>query len=90
MAGSVLLFAARGLFSVLFIDALNRRIEDDYRAAINSLIGFGFRCAFILTAPVLGIVFEGLGLWVTIYVLVSMAALIACFLLLPLTRSINA
>ena len=90
MAGSVLLFAARGLFSVLFIDALNRRIEDDYRATINSLIGFGFRCAFILTAPVLGIVFEGLGLWVTIYVLVSMAALIACFLLLPLTRSINA
>jgi hypothetical protein len=90
IVGSVLVFGARGLFGVLFMDALNRRIEDDYRATINSLIGFGFRCAFILTAPMLGFVFEGLGLWVTVYVLVGMAGVIAWVLLFPLARGINA
>ena len=28
---------------MLFMDALNRRIDGDYRATINSLIGFGLR-----------------------------------------------
>jgi hypothetical protein len=90
IAGSALLFAARGLFSVLFMDALNRRIEDDYRATINSLIGFGFRSAFVLTAPILGFVFDGFGLWVTVYALMSMAGVIAWVLLFPLARGINA
>jgi MFS family permease len=90
IAGSALLFAARGLFSVLFMDALNRRIEDDYRATINSLIGFGFRSAFVLTAPILGFVFDGFGLWVTVYALMSMAGVIAGVLLFPLARGINA
>jgi MFS family permease len=90
IAGSALLFAARGFFSVLFMDALNRRIEDDYRATINSLIGFGFRSAFVLTAPILGFVFDGFGLWVTVYALMSMAGVIAWVLLFPLARVINA
>ena len=50
MVGGVLLFAVRGLFSVCFMDALNRRIDNDYRATINSLLGFGFRFGFIVTA----------------------------------------
>jgi hypothetical protein len=50
MVGGVLLFAVRGLFSVCFMDALNRRIDNDYRATINSLLGFGFRLGFIVTA----------------------------------------
>jgi hypothetical protein len=32
------------------MDALNRRIDNDYRATINSLLGFGFRFGFIVTA----------------------------------------
>ena len=50
MVGGVLLFAVRGLFSVCFMDALNRRIDNDYRATINSLLGFGFHFGFIVTA----------------------------------------
>jgi hypothetical protein len=90
IAGGVLLFTARGLFSVLFMDALNRRIADGYRATINSLIGFGFRSAFVLTAPILGFIFDGFGLWVTVYVLAGMAGMIAWILLLPLVRDIAA
>lgn len=90
IAGSALLFAARGLFGVLFMDALNRRIEDDYRATINSLIGFGFRGAFVLTAPILGFVFGGFGLWVAVYALLGMAGMIAWVFLFPLARGIHA
>ena len=35
LIGSVLLFAARGFFSVLFMDAMNHRIESEYLSTIN-------------------------------------------------------
>ena len=54
MVGGALLFAARGLFSVRCMDAMNRRIDNDYRATINSLLGFGFRLGFIVAVLSLG------------------------------------
>lgn len=89
LVGSMLLFVARGLFGVLFMDALNRRIDSDYRATINSLLGFGFRSSFLLVAPVLGWVFEAFGLRASVFSLATLAAMAGLILLAPLARSID-
>ena len=90
MVGGVLLFAARGLFSVLFMDALNRRIDNDYRATINSLLGFGFRLGFIVAASLLGAVFDGFGLNASVFALGILALLVISVLLVPLARDADA
>ena len=89
MVGGVLLFASRGLFSVLFMDALNRRIDSDYRATINSLLGFGFRLGFIVAASALGFVFDGFGLNASVLTLSVFALLVILALLVPLARDAN-
>lgn len=86
MVGGVLLFASRGLLSVLFMDALNRRIDSDYRATINSLLGFGFRLGFIVAASALGFVFDGFGLNASVLTLSVFALLVILALLVPLAR----
>jgi hypothetical protein len=90
MVGGALLFAARGLFSVLFMDALNRRIDNDYRATINSLLGFGYRLGFIVAASLLGPVFDGFGLNASVFALGILALLIISILLVPLAREADA
>ena len=90
MVGGVRLFAARGLFSVLFMDALNRRIDNDYRATINSLLGFGFRLGFIVAASLLGAVFDGFGLNASVFALGILALLVISVLLVPLARDADA
>ena len=86
MVGGVLLFAVRGMFSVCFMDALNRRIDNDYRATINSLLGFGFRLGFIVAASVLGVVFDRFGLNAAVLSLGCFALLVIMLLLVPLAR----
>ena len=89
MVGGVLLFAVRGLFSVCFMDALNRRIDNDYRATINSLLGFGFRLGFIVAASALGVVFDRFGLNAAVLSLGCFALLVIMLLLVPLARDAN-
>ena len=86
LVGGVLLFVSRGLFGVLFMDALNRRIDSDYRATINSLLGFGFRLGFIVAASLLGFVFDGFGLSASVLSLSVFAVLLVLVLLVPLAR----
>ena len=90
LTGSVLLFAARGLFGVLFMDAMNHRIESEFRATINSLLGFGYRLGYVVVAWSLGWVFEWFGLWVTVFSLTSLALLICLTLMLPLAYELSA
>ena len=90
MVGGVLLFASRGLFSVLFMDALNQRIDNDYRATINSLLGFGFRLRFIVAASLMGFVFDGFGLNASVLSLSVFALLVISALLVPLARDADA
>ena len=89
LAGAGLLFAARGVFAVLFMDALNWRIDGDYRATINSLIGFGLRLGFVIAAPIFGLVFDVMGLWATVLSLLLLAVLVFAGLLLPLARQLR-
>ena len=90
LLGSVLLFAARGFFSVLFMDAMNRRIESEYRATINSLLGFGFRLGFVVSAGLLGWVFAEFGLWITVFFLTTMTLTLCLTLMLPLAYELSA
>ena len=90
LIGSVLLFAARGFFSVLFMDAMNRRIESEYRATINSLLGFGFRLGFVVSAGLLGWVFAEFGLWITVFFLTAMTLTLCLTLMLPLAYELSA
>ena len=90
LIGSVLLFAARGLFSVLFMDAMNHRIESEYRATINSLLGFGFRLGFVVSAGLLGWVFAEFGLWITVFFLTTMTLTLCLMLMLPLAYELSA
>jgi len=50
---ALLLFAGRGLNQVILVNALNRRVPSEFRAAANSFISFLFRLIFILTGPVI-------------------------------------
>ena len=90
LVGGVLLFVSRGLFGVLFMDALNRRIDNDYRATINSLLGFGFRLGFIVAASLMGFVFDGFGLSASVLSLSVFALLLVLVLLAPLGRDADA
>ena len=89
LGGSIRLLIARGLFEARFMDALNWRIDCDYRATINSLLGFGFRSSFLLVAPVLGGVFKAFGLRASAFSLAALAAMAGWILLAPLARSID-
>jgi hypothetical protein len=50
---ALMLFAGRGLNQVILVNALNRRVPSEFRAAANSFISFLFRLIFILTGPVI-------------------------------------
>jgi len=59
----------RGLTSVVFYDALNKRVEGDFRATINSLVRLGTRGLFIVTGPILGYSMDTLGVTSTLRLL---------------------
>ena len=58
---SLTFFLARGVGSVVLRDALNRRTPSRFRATANSLASFGFRGAFVLTAPLVGAMLDRSG-----------------------------
>ena len=49
------------------MDAINHWIDSEYRAAINSLLGFGFRLGFVVIAGLLDWVFAESGQWITVF-----------------------
>lgn len=60
---------SRGISVVVFADALNKRIEADFRATLNSLVSLGFRALFIITAPILGLLVDQQGVQVALLAL---------------------
>ena len=57
---------SRGMSLTLFYDALNRRIPDDFRATVNSLVSLAVRSLFIVTGPMLGWALDNLGMRTTL------------------------
>ena len=70
----------RGLTTVVFYDALNRRVDGDFRATVNSLVSLGTRGLFIVTSPLLGYGVDTLG--------VNNTLLVLALLLMPLVLGV--
>ncbi len=81
---SALFFVARGLGLVTLTDALNARVPSQFRATANSLAGFGFRGAFVLTGPLVGFSHDLWGMGVTLLALAGASAVILACVILPL------
>ena len=84
IVASATFFVARGLGIVVLKDALNARVPGQFRATANSMAGFGFRGAFVLTGPVVGLCFDLWGMSVTLYALAGLSLAIFAGLILPL------
>jgi MFS family permease len=65
---------SRGLSLTLFYEALNRRVDGDFRATMNSLVSLGVRSLFIVTGPLLGWALDSIGLASSLLVLVAVFA----------------
>jgi len=77
-------FFIRGLGTVLLSDALNNRIDSEYRATANSLASFGFRGAFAFLGPLVGFGFDVWGMEVVLLALGFFSAVLFLFVLCPL------
>ena len=65
------LIVCRGLTTVVFYDALNKRVSGDFRATINSLVSLGTRGLFIVTGPILGYLVDTRGVNTTLLMLAA-------------------
>ncbi len=59
----------RGLIMVIFYDALNKRLDAEFRATVNSLVSLGMRTIFIIAGPFLGFMVDSYGVNVSLLVL---------------------
>ena len=57
---------------MVFYDALNNRVEGDFRATINSLVSLGTRGLFIVTGPILGYGVDTMGVNNTLLLLAAL------------------
>jgi hypothetical protein len=71
---------------VLFYDGLNRRVEADYRATINSLVSLGTRAVFIVCGPLLGYLVDAYSLQTAIQLLLLLFTPLLLLQLLNLQR----
>lgn len=84
-----ILFFCRGLYQVVLVNALNKRVPSQVRATVNSLTSLTFRFGFIFSGPVVGHIAETQGL-VTALNLLGLASIVMFWLImLPLIRSVR-
>lgn len=83
------LFFCRGLYQVILLNALNRRVPGRFRATVNSLNSLVFRLGFIVTGPVIGFIADSRGLDVALYVLGMMSILSFVFIMMPLINAVR-
>jgi hypothetical protein len=79
----------RGLIMVIFYDALNKRLDAEFRATVNSLVSLGMRTIFILMGPVLGFLVDSYGVNVSLLILAAWFLPTIVFVLWALARQIN-
>ena len=84
-----ILFFCRGLYQVVLVNALNKRVPSQVRATVNSLTSLTFRFGFIFSGPIVGHIAETQGL-VTALNLLGVASIVMFLLImLPLIRSVR-
>ena len=65
------LVISRGLNTVVFYNALNQRVEGEFRATVNSIVSLGTRGLFIVTGPLLGYLMDNQGVHSTLLILAT-------------------
>ncbi len=83
------LFFCRGLYQVILVNALNRRIPGRFRATVNSLNSLLFRFGFIVTGPAIGYLADEHGLSMALNALGLMSLLSFVLIMLPLIRAVR-
>jgi hypothetical protein len=84
-----ILFFCRGLYQVIMVNALNRRVPGNVRATVNSLTSLTFRFGFILTGPLIGHVAETKGLHTALGVLGVASIVTFLLIMLPLISTVK-
>ena len=79
----------RGLNMVIFYDALNKRLDAEFRATVNSLVSLGMRSIFIVAGPVLGYLVDHFGVNFSLLVLAAWFLPTAIVVLAGLARNIK-
>ncbi len=80
---------ARGLSMSLFYEALNSRVDGDFRATVNSLVSLGVRGIFIVTGPLLGFAMDSYGVQSTLLLLLAIFIPLIAVVLVPLVLRIR-
>ncbi|MDO8908163.1 MAG: MFS transporter [Pseudohongiella sp.] len=89
LAFGFVLFFCRGLYQVILVNALNRRIPGKFRATVNSLNSLVFRFGFIVTGPALGFVADHYGLGAALSLIGVGSALTFVLVMLPLIKAVK-
>lgn len=87
---SFILFFNRGLYQVILVNALNRRVPGRIRATINSLNSLLFRLGFMVTGPVIGFVAQTHGIQTAMAILGGYSLLVLVLVTLPLISAVSA
>ncbi|MCB0378696.1 MAG: MFS transporter [Bdellovibrionales bacterium] len=74
----------RGLQSVIFQDALNKRVSGDMRATANSIMSLGTRILMIFAGPAMGYAIDQKGLGFAFYLAAGFYGVVFVFVLIPL------
>lgn len=86
----VLLFPlCRGVSSVTLFDGLNRRLDAEYRATINSILSLAVRALFIIAGPLLGFAVDEYGIYRSLLGLAVLCLPLFAFTTLGLLRAIR-
>ncbi len=86
---SFILFFCRGLYQVILVNALNRRVPGQVRATVNSLTSLTFRFGFIFTGPLVGHVAQTHGLTSALNMLGISSIFMFLLVMLPLIRTVQ-
>ena len=89
IAMGFVLFFCRGLYQVILVNALNRRVPGRFRATVNSLNSLMFRLGFIATGPALGFVADHHGISMALNLVGVGSALGFVLIMLPLIKAVK-
>lgn len=84
-----ILFFCRGLYQVVLVNALNKRVPGQVRATVNSLTSLTFRFGFIFSGPVVGYVAETQGLGTALNMLGLASIAMFGLIMLPLIHTVR-
>ncbi len=80
---------SRGLSMVVLYDALNKRINAEFRATVNSLVSLGTRGIFIVSGPALGYLVDTQGVQISLLTLAAIFTPLFALILIPLNNMIK-